>query len=226
MTDLRGAGGVAALVAAAAYLCGFAVFIGLLDSSTYLGPVRKVAFLAENHVVSHIAIFVTYVMSGLALVVLAVSLNERLRGASPALMPVATAFGLIWAGLVLASGMILMVGAGAVVELFANDPERAASVWLAVNVVHDGLGGGVEVVGGLWMVLIGYAGFRSGALPKAANYLGLFVGIAGILTVVPALGILADIFGLGQILWFLLLAFIMLRNGRSGLAPPTVDKRP
>ena len=35
-------------------------------------------------------------------------------------------------------------------------------------------------------------------LPKVLNYLGVLVGLAGILTVVPAFGVLVDVFGLGH----------------------------
>ena len=62
----------------------------------------------------------------------------------------------------------------------------------------DGLGGGNEIVGGLWVLLVSWAALRAGGLPRALNYLGLVIGVAGILTVVPALGELGAIFGLGQ----------------------------
>ena len=58
--------------------------------------------------------------------------------------------------------------------------------------------------------------FGNGGLPRALNYLGLVVGGAGILTIVPALGELGGImFGLGQIVWFVWLGMVMLRKRPS-----------
>ena len=40
------------------------------------------------------------------------------------------------------------------------------------------------------------------AFPQALNLLGIFVGLAGVSTIYP-LDIFTEIFGLGQIVWFL-----------------------
>jgi hypothetical protein len=70
----------------------------------------------------------------------------------------------------------------------------------------------VELPGGLWMLLVSWAAWRSKELPTALNYLGLVVGMAGILTAVPALGELGVAFGLGSIVWFIWLGIVMLRS--------------
>lgn len=149
-----------------------------LDSSGYVGPVQKVAFLVQHHSIIHIGNLFIYVVFGIVLVVLALALHERLKGDSSALVQAATVFGLIWAGLVIASGMIANVGMNNVVALYAKDPAQAASVWLAIGSVQEGLGGGNEIVGGLWILLISWAAIRAAALPKALNYLGIVVGVA------------------------------------------------
>jgi hypothetical protein len=155
--------------------------------------------------------------------VLALALHERLKAKAPAIMQTATAFGLIWAGLVIAAGMIFIIGMDTVVKLYGQDPAQAATVWAAIDPVFEGLGGGVELVGGVWVLLVSWAALRTGGLSRALNYLGVVVGVAGILTVVPALGeIGAMIFGLGQIGWFLWLGIVMLR-GNAGAAAQKAD---
>ena len=148
---------------------------------------------------------------GVVLVVLALTLHARLKDGSPTMMQVATAFGLIWAGLVIASGMIANIGNSAVVGLFSENQDQAVSLWLAIATVQEALGGGNEIVGGLWVLLLSWAALISDKLPKMLNYLGILVGLAGILTVVPAFGLLMDVFGLGQIVWFAWLGIVMLR---------------
>jgi hypothetical protein len=98
------------------------------------------------------------------------------------------------------------------VSLYARNPEQAATVWLAIESVFNGLGGGVEVVGGIWVVLLSVAALRNGGLPRAFNTFGLLVGAAGLVTVVPALGEIGGmVFGLTQIVWFAWLGIAMLR---------------
>ena len=216
---LQKMGGVAALIEAAAYVVGFGVYLILLDSSGYIGPVRKVAFLVENQAIIYPANLFIYVVFSLFLVVLALALYERLKAGSPALVQTATAFGLIWAGLVIASGMIFNIGMHTVVALYGNDPAQAASVWLAISSVQEGLGGGNEIVGGLWILLVSWAALRAGGLPKALNCLGVAIGVAGILTVVPGLDVLTDVFGLSQIVWFAWLGIVMLRDTNGDIVP-------
>jgi hypothetical protein len=57
------------------------------------------------------------------------------------------------------------------------------------------------------------AALRNGGLPKAFSLFGFVVGGAGIITVIPALGeIGAMVFGLSQIVWFIWLGVVMLRQ--------------
>jgi hypothetical protein len=213
MFNLQKAGGIAALVEAMAYVVGFAVMATLLNPGDTEGwtASQKLSFAIEKQSILQALSILIYVFFGIALVFLAVALHERLNGSSRDLMKIATPFGLIWAGLVIASGMVGSLGIAAVAELHPQDAAQAASVWSAIGAVQDGLGGGVEIVGGVWVLLISAASLRSSALPRTLSYLGFIVGAAGILTVVPSLGELGAIFGLGQIFWFAWLGIIMLR---------------
>lgn len=211
MKALQKWGGIAALYEAAAYIAGMVFFIGVVDSAGAVDPAQKVALLAENQAMMHLITLIIYVIFGVFLVVLSLALHQRLRANAPALMQAATAFGLIWAGLVIAGGMIFIIGMNTVVEFYNQDPAQAAMVWSAIDPVFEGLGGGVELVGGLWVLLISWAALRTGQLGRALNYLGVMVGVAGIITILPALGeIGAMIFGLGQIVWFVWLGIVML----------------
>jgi hypothetical protein len=215
ISDLQKLGGIAALIEAALYVTGFALFLTILDPSGYVGHVQQVAFLADNQVASYIAYLLIYVVFGVVLVVLVLALHARFKNDSPAIMQTATAFGLIWAGLVIASGMIANIGNSTVVALFSENQDQAVSLWLAIITVQEALGGGNEIVGGLWVLLLSWAALRAGKLPKVLNYLGVLVGLAGILTVVPAFDVLMDVFGLGQIVWFAWLGIVMLREDPS-----------
>lgn len=217
MNNLQKMGGVSALIMAATFVVGFAVFLGVLTSAGYFDTdveaAQKVAILADNQAIASISYLTAFVVFGIFLVVLALALYERLKAGAPALAQTATAFGLIWAGLVIASGMVANVGIGTVVDLYGNDPAQAGSIWLAIESVQLGLGGGNEIAGGLWVLLISWAALRAGELPRALNYLGVVIGVSGLLTVVPALEVLGLVFGLGLIVWLVWLGIVMLRSG-------------
>ena len=215
VSHLQKLGGIAALIEAVLYITGFALFLTVLDPSGYEGHARKIAFLADTQAVLYIANRLIYVVFGVVLVVLVLALHARLKNSSPAIMQTATAFGLIWAGLVIASGMIANIGNSTVVALFSENQDQAVALWLAIITVQEALGGGNEIVGGLWVLLLSWAALRAGNLPKMLNYIGVLIGLAGILTVVPAFDVLMDVFGLGQIVWFAWLGIFMLRENPS-----------
>ena len=178
MRNLQKMGGIAALYQAAAYIVGMVFFILVVDYSGVADPIQKVALLAENQTLMYIMTLVIYVAFGIFLVVLALALFERLQASAPAMAQTATAFGLIWAGLVIAAGMIFNIGMGTVVGLYSADPAQAATVWLAIEAVFEGIGGGNEIVGGLWVLLVSWAALRAGELPRLLNYIGLLIGVS------------------------------------------------
>lgn len=203
-------GGIAALFEAFAYIVGFAAMMTILSVPAGMAPVEQLRFVAAKAGMYQAWNIVIYIMFGAALVALAVALHERLAPATGLLMKIATPFGLIWAGLVIATGMIANLGLAAAARMLDTDPAQATLMWRTLNVVQEGLGGGVELAGGLWLVLASLAALRCKAFPRMLNYLGIAVGAAGILTVIPPLGGLAAVFGLGQIAWFIWLGVTML----------------
>ena len=216
-------GGAAALVQALCYVCGFAMLAMVMNpgSSEGWSQVQRLEFILERAALFQAWNIVIYVVFGIALVVLAVVLHRLLEGAGSLLMAVATPFGLIWSGLVIASGMVANVGLSDVSAIYARDAAEAASTWSTIGTIQDGLGGGVEIVGGLWVLLISIASLRGGAvLPGLLNGIGLLVGVAGIATIVPALGGLGTVFGLAQIVWFIGVGVVLLRtsDGPTDLA--------
>ena len=75
-----------------------------------------------------------YVFFGFALIVLSLALYDRMKSGAPALMQVATAIGIIWAGSLIASGMAANAGLATIVALYAKDPTQAALTFQAIEV--------------------------------------------------------------------------------------------
>ena len=76
--NLRKLGGLSALILAAAYLVGAGLNFTLLDTSSILDPVEKVAFLVGKQTLFQVWIFFVYVVFGVCLVFLAEALLEQL----------------------------------------------------------------------------------------------------------------------------------------------------
>lgn len=109
--------------------------------------------------------------------------------------------------------MIFNAGMASVVGLCEASPVEAVAAWQAIEPVADGLSGsGGELLGGLWVLLVSVTALRTGGLPKVLNWLGVTIGTAGVISVVPALKDLAYGFGLLQIVWFAWLGIVMLRT--------------
>lgn len=219
MNKFQKVGGISALIEAATFIFGLLFFVTLLIPAGYIDPevstIQKIAFLVDNQNFMYLFNFIIYILFGVFLVILSLSLHERLKAGSPAMTQTATVFGLIWAVVIIACGMIANIGAGVVIDLYAQDPTQASSLWLTLNVIVEGLGGGNEIVGGIWILLISWAALRGGTLPKTLNYFGLVVGMAFILTTIPNIPLIDELlsyFGLGSVIWFIWLGIVMLRG--------------
>lgn len=216
MKNLQKLGGFAALYLAVAYLTGIVLFLFVLDYPSIVEPAQKVALVVDKQMVIYITNLFMYVIFGFFLVVLALALYERLKAASAAIIRTATAVGIIWAGALIASGMVANAGIAPVVALYGKDPTQAALTWLAIESVANGLGGANgEILGGLFTLFISWAALQVNGLPKGLSYLGILVGAVGIISTVPGLSVLTGLFGMSQILWFIWLGIVLLRRSPS-----------
>ena len=218
--SLQKLGGLACLFAAASFVFGLVIYVALLGPAAQASDSgdmpNRIAFLAANRALMTVFNLVIYIAFGAALVVLALALHRRTRLVSPAVSDVALAFALIWAALVIAAGMIANIGIGILVELHARAPADAALLWPAYVFVTNGLGGGNEIVGGIWILLVSASSAPGSPLdpplPRMVNLLGMVVGAAGLVTTIPALGELGAVFGIGAIVWFVLVGLVLLRS--------------
>jgi hypothetical protein len=213
MKTMQKSGAFAAFYLAAAYLAGIILFLVVLDYPGITDPAQKAALLIEKQGVIFSTNLIMYVFFGLVLVVLALALYDRLKAGTPALMQAATVIAIIWAGSLVASGMVANAGINPVVAMYSTDPAQAALMWMNFETVASGLGNGNgEILGGVWTLLVSLASLRGGGLPRALNLLGLLAGAVGIVSILPGLNDLAGLFGISQMIWFVWLGLILIRH--------------
>jgi hypothetical protein len=215
MKALNKYGGFAAFYLAAAYLIGISLFIVVLDYPSMTDPAQKLAVLVENQMVIFATNLLMYVFFGIFLVLLSLALHERLKAGMSALIQVATVIGIIWAGSLVASGMVANAGMAPVVALHAKDSAQAALLWQGIEAVSSGLGNGNgEILGGVWTLLVSWAALKTGELPKGLSFLGLLAGAVGLVSILPGLTDLTGPFGISQMIWFAWLGIVLLRTSR------------
>ncbi|TXI95675.1 MAG: DUF4386 family protein [Burkholderiaceae bacterium] len=209
MKNLQRIAGVCALLEAFIYIGVFVLYGTMLATPSNLSIAEKLAFLKEKQQILFLVNLIGYILFGLILAVLVLALHERFQVRSKTLSQLASIFGILWVGLVITSGMLSNIGLSTVLKLSTTEPEQTRALWLAVSTVAEALGGGNEVVGGLWVLLISVAGIRAQTLPRTLHFLGIGVGLAGIATCIPG-RLLTDVFGVSQILWFSYLGLTLL----------------
>ena len=216
MKNLLKMGGIAALIGAATNLFALVTYITLLEPKGYGSgdPGQIVAFLADNQALMHVWDITIYLVFGVSMIFLSLALYERLKAGSPVLAPAVRVFTLIYAVLVILLGALEINSLSTVVRLFGQNPAQAATVWLTLDSVATGLGagGGETIVTGLWFLLLSWAALQARALPRLLNYLGVVVGLAGILYVFTASAAVLSVNALGLIIWFVWLGIVMLRS--------------
>jgi len=219
MKGLQKMGGIAALLGAATTILGAVVYMTLLVpkgfGSENPDPSRIVVLLAGNQATMTLWYQIIWLAFGVCLIFLSVALYDRLKAGSPVLAPAVRIFTLIYAVLVILLGAFEINSLNTVVGLFGQDPAQAATVWLTLDSVSKGLGagGGETIVTGLWLLLLSWAALQARALPRLLNYLGVVVGLAGILYVFTVSAALLSVNAMGLIVWFVWLGIAMLRGG-------------
>ncbi|MEZ4503093.1 MAG: DUF4386 family protein [Dehalococcoidia bacterium] len=218
------AGAIGALTAAATFVFGIALFVTSLSDYIDATAPESVEFLVGHQSTLFAWYLVIFLVFGVAIIPLARALHRRLADISPQLADIGAIFAYIWAGLMFATGMISNIGITAVADLNETDPEAAEALWSSIDTVTDGLGGGNELVGGMWILLVSLAAWGTKRLPTGLNVLGIISAAAGLITLVPGLSDVGIIFGLGSIAWFAWTGIVLLRQPRVTTPVADVDR--
>lgn len=225
--DRQKAGGVAALYLALALLGAIPYFLVVVDYPNAATAADKVDLILDHYPSMYAVYLATYVFFGLAVGVLALTLNDRLRAGAPLATRIATTIGMTWSFVLVASGLVFTYGITTIHDLAATDPAQATNAWQAVEPVAMALGSaGGELLGGLWVLLSSGAALQSGSLSKGLCRLGIMIGLIGLLSVVPPLHDATVAFGLLEIIWLAWLAKVLLTTKTTAHVDgphPTLD---
>ena len=210
-------GALASLGCAATFVFGFVLLVTQLMPYIDLqhNPEQAVKFVLEHHTMLSLWNFVIYILFGFLLAILVIVLHQQLSPVQSLLTQLSSVMGLVWVGLVIASGMLANVGLTRVVDMAHIQPDFAQSLWLSVITTTQGLGGSNEIVGGLWVLLVSVELWRNRFYSTILSIIGVTAGVAGVVSAVPTLSDLGALFGLLLIVWFIYLSFFMMRESAN-----------
>ncbi len=213
-------GGAAGLTAALTYLFGLVLLVAVLlpagfkpgggDAETTL------AAMADNAGLYQLWIAVIYKLNAGALVLLSAALAITVSAGNAGARLVIFGFGVLWAGLVLAAGMVASVGGEQALALYQEDPIAAALFWRTVHTIELGLGGGNEIAGTFWAAAVTAVGLRLGTISRLMVVLGGIIAVAGVLTLVEWAGEAPGaVFGIAYVVWFTAAGLQLMFDRRS-----------
>ncbi len=204
----RRTGIAASLYLALSYITGIIIFILVLRYPQITDDLEKVRIAVDMQSMVFITNLIMYVLFGPVLVLFIMFLTSRLEKRETLLIKFAAVTGFIWAGSLTASGMIANGALAPVVKLFAVNPDQAVYFWNIIDTVAIGLGNGNgEILGGLMTLGFSIAVLKDESFSNVAGILGIITGIIGIISLVPALMGLTAVFGMMQLVWFLIIGF-------------------
>jgi hypothetical protein len=200
--NLQKIGGIAALGHTASLVVGMVLSFTLMFPLLDAAPDQAQKFLDGNQVLVHLWKVSVDWGSAITLSIMLLALYEQLKLGASILMRAAVVFGLLWAGLTIGAGNLNLHNFGVVANLWGSIPAQVAA-WTAL-------------VRSLWVLLLSLAIVRTGEFTRALGYLGVFLGIVGSLTMIPALAeVMFMIFGPGMMAWSAWVGIVMLSHNTA-----------
>lgn len=216
--NIQRLGGLAALYCGLAYLLMIVYFLVIVDYPSITDQAVKIQMFMENQASMTTIYLFGYAVFGLVLVVLSVALYDKLKGSSENGAKISAIYAIIWACMLISTGMIYIRGINTVVDLYAIDPINAIAVWTGIEATAFGLSFvDGEIIGGLWTLMISVIAIKVSTFNKGVNYLGILVGVAGIASIIPAFNAAGGtgIFGIGQMVWYIWIGILLIKKGEQ-----------
>jgi len=211
MTLFKKLAAISAVYGGLSYIGGIFVYLQLLKYDSVSTAGEQLSIIGNNPVLVHITTLHIYVIFSFGIILLATYLYLKLKDQQQVLGLFSLVSGVIWSTLLIASGFITM---GVTALLMNGTPvSELAAAWQAIDIVSNALGGGNELIGGVFTGLVSLALYKAHYSSLATSLLGTVVFIGGIISALPYLADVGiGIFVISQILWFFTLAWDIKKN--------------
>ncbi|MBE1300879.1 MAG: hypothetical protein GJ680_13355 [Alteromonadaceae bacterium] len=196
------------------YISLFILFGAIITFPAGEQIIAKIEYMQQELLLLSVAYGVGYLLFGCLLAFSVHVLDRHFSQHNYTWAKYGSLFGYVWVVLMMCAGMTSLLGMNMTVNLLATKPDTAVALFYAQNMVVNGLGGGIELVSGVWVLVISILGLKHKQFYTGLHVLGVVVGLVGIMTIWHTVGVLKDMFGLSQIVWFIWLGIALLKQRR------------
>ena len=210
--NLKPLAGVAFIGMALCYITLFAIYGAILSTSASATTAEKVAYLIENKGLFNFTYILGYVLFSCLLCFCVYVIGNLYQQVSQPAIAIATLFGYFWVVLLQCTGMIGITSSELIATLNASNPAAAEAIYYARILLIESLGGGIEFIGGVWMLILGIVSWRHGLFSKFLSMFTLVKAAIGLLTLFCADSILRDLFGITGIIWFIWMGVVLIKK--------------
>lgn len=215
-------GAIASFICATSFILGLClIFIIAPDFND--GPDQRLRTLNNFSELMQVWYFLVYVIFGISVLVLSVSLLENQTREHSVLQQITMLMSYLWSCYIFASGLIAILS---IEFLFSENYKLGTAVvdlWREIYAIQMGLGEGSEWVGATWVMLINTCLLKEERLSKNLVLFGYIISFFGFSTLIPSLKEIGAVFGLLQIIWFILVGSMLLHERRELQQHVTID---
>lgn len=211
MTSFKKLAVISAVYSGLSYIGGIFVYLQLLKYDSATSASEQLNIISSNPILVHITTLHIYVIFSFGIILLATYLYLKLKNEQPILGLLSLITGVLWATILIASGFISM----AVTTLLMDGTATSdlAVAWQTIDIISNALGGGNELIGGVFTGLLSLAMYKARYSGVVTSILGALVFIGGTISALPYLADIGiGIFVISQILWFFSLAKDISKN--------------
>lgn len=209
---LRPLAGTAFFGMAFCYITLFIIYGALLSTPADATTAEKIAYLIDHKALFNVTYVLGYVLFSCLLCFCVYVLSGLYQPVSPTVMAMATLFGYFWVVVLLCTGMVGITSNELLARYSTANPAAAEVIYYAGMLLTDSLGGGIEFIGGVWLLLLGATGWRHSLLSKPLSAFTLVKGAIGLATLFSAEPVLRVLFGITGIIWFLWMGMVMIKR--------------
>lgn len=216
---LQHLGAISLFAMALCYLCLFIIYGAVLPAPGGESIGDKIAHLITHKALVTSTYIIGYILFACCLCISVQALHAFNHGSAGILINTASLFGLFWVLVLLCTGMIGITSLELISALPDSAQSDAAILYRTTVLLVESLGGGIEFIGGVWVLLLGIAGWLNKLFSKVFAVFSMVKGVVGIATLFSAESVLRDLFGLTGIVWFIWLGIIVWQSaGKAATA--------
>jgi hypothetical protein len=208
-------GALSGFYLALSYLVGIIIFLVVLKYPEITNAVDKVTVLKNYKFITCFTNILMYILFGPVFVVFVLLLKNKFSEYKSVLLDFSAIIGYIWAGCLVASGMVANAGIEPVLSIYNNDVEKASDLWQIIDTISMGFGNGNgEILGGIFTLSFSIFALKNELQNKIVNIFGIIIGFIGIISLIPMLNDLGGVFGITQMIWFVCISISFLTKDK------------